>query len=191
MPPTQSPEPPQRRRRRTLGTIAPEVEKQQAKEAAAAQSKRANQENKKRFLESLRANAGLISFAARATSIDFAVYRIWMSSDPDFRDKVEEIMQFQVDSVEAALLKKICPPANSGERPDTKAICFYLASKGARNGYSRAVRDPLAVETLTPAVIANSTSEDDEPYEMDEGALAKAVEILSSRVKIIEVETVA
>jgi hypothetical protein len=98
---------------------------------------------------------------------------------------MEEIDQYQTDMVEAALLKKICPPANSGERPDTKAICFYLAAKGAKNGYKCKT---IGADTVTTAALTDTKDEDDEPFEMDHEALAKAVEILSPRVPLIEIQ---
>jgi len=186
MPPTQSPaigQPP-RRRRRTLGTIAPEIDERQKREAEAEQAKLSLAEKKRVYLQALQSSMGLFGVACRATGINFYMVKHWRLTDPDFKEACEEIEQYQVDMVEAALLKKICPPASSGERPDTKAMCFYLASKGSRNGYQRTYKERGA-DTITPAALVDSREDDDEPFEMDEEALAKAVEILSTRAPVI------
>ena len=91
---------------------------------------------KENLLEALEKSMGVISIACKACKLDRRTYYNWISKDAEFKAKVDEILESQVDFAEASLLKAI----NNG---DTTAIIFYLKTKGKHRGY----QDKQVIET--------------------------------------------
>lgn len=81
------------------------------------------------FLQKFEEARGIVVSACRAVGITRQNFYQWKQSDADFKQKVEEIEQAQIDQVEGALLQKI----NEG---DTTAIIFYLKTKAKDRGYT-------------------------------------------------------
>lgn len=81
------------------------------------------------FLNALNANYGIIYKACEAVRISRPTYYKWCREDDEFKAKVDEIMETQVDFVESKLIDLI--NAN-----DTTAIIFYLKTKGKKRGYT-------------------------------------------------------
>ncbi|MCC8153788.1 MAG: hypothetical protein LIP01_05960 [Tannerellaceae bacterium] len=88
--------------------------------------------NKDKLLAALEECAGLVSFACKKTGLSRQTFYRWCKEDPEFKQKVEDVMERQVDVVEAKLLKKI-------NDEDTTAIIFYLKTKGKHRGYTQKV----------------------------------------------------
>lgn len=113
------------------------------------------EEKKEKFLEALAHGYGIIATACEAIGIGRSTYYRWYNADPEFREKVDEITETQVDFVESKLMQSI--NAN-----DTTAIIFYLKTKGKKRGYSDKAQpktaDPLPVSQTLPEP---STAEED------------------------------
>lgn len=85
---------------------------------------------KENFLRALESGYGIILTACEAVGISRTTYYKWMKEDADFREKVSDINEGQIDFVESKLIKAIS--AN-----DTTAIIFYLKTKGKSRGYTQ------------------------------------------------------
>ena len=105
------------------------------------------EEKKQKFLEALAQGYGIIATACEAIGIGRSTYYRWYNADPEFKEKVDEITETQVDFVESKLMQSI--NAN-----DTTAIIFYLKTKGKKRGYSDKAQpktaDPLPVSQTLP-----------------------------------------
>lgn len=90
---------------------------------------------------------GIIATACEAIGIGRSTYYRWYNADPDFRERVDEVTETQVDFVESKLMQAI----NAG---DTTATIFYLKTKGKKRGYNEKAQpkapDPLPVATTLP-----------------------------------------
>ena len=82
----------------------------------------------KKMLKALEKTLGVVKTAAEKANIDRSVHYEWMKKDEDYKSKVEEIENIQLDFVESALHQRI----NKG---DTTAIIFFLKTKGKKRGY--------------------------------------------------------
>ena len=84
---------------------------------------------KKKVLEVLAKNRGIIVSACKAVDISRHAFYDWLKKDPEFKKKYEEILEEAVDAVESKLYDKI------EKQEDTTAIIFYLKCKGKNRGY--------------------------------------------------------
>lgn len=103
-----------------------------------------NDKRKEDFLKAFNAGYGIILTACEAVNISRSTYYKWMREDPEFKEKVEEIQESQVDFVESKLIKAI-------EANDTTAIIFYLKTKGKKRGYSEKAQPPKEDKPLPVA----------------------------------------
>ncbi len=87
---------------------------------------------KARFLLALEEKLGIVTYAAAEVGIHRRTVYDWQEADPAFAKAVREIDNRQLDFVEAALLKNI-------KNEDTRAITFYLSTKGRARGYTTRV----------------------------------------------------
>ena len=131
-----------------------------------------NDKRKEDFLKAFNAGYGIILTACEAVNISRSTYYKWMREDPEFKEKVEEIQESQVDFVESKLIKAI-------EANDTTAIIFYLKTKGKKRGYSDKAQpktaDPLPVSQTLP-----------EPSTADEDTKKIAAKIKSKKAYIMK-----
>lgn len=99
------------------------------------------------FIENLKAAGGVICVACEATGISRSTYYVWYNQDPTFRERVEEVMEAQIDYVESKLMNLI----NSG---DTTATIFYLKTKGRKRGWSDKIQQqqPELPTVIVPAL---------------------------------------
>lgn len=93
------------------------------------------EEKKEKFLEALAHGYGIIATACEAIGIGRSTYYRWYNADPEFKERVDEITETQVDFVESKLMQSI--NAN-----DTTAIIFYLKTKGKKRGYTDKAQPP-------------------------------------------------
>lgn len=110
------------------------------------------EESKGKFLEALAAASGIVLTACEAVNISRSTFYRWMKTDGEFAERVDEILEEQIDFVEGKLLKSI-------KEGDTTAIIFYLKTKGKKRGYSE--KQPPKEETLqapTAAAIVDEAS---------------------------------
>lgn len=88
---------------------------------------------KERFLKELKERLGLIMITCDATGISHSTIRNWAKTDPEFRDKLNDVGNYTLDVVEQSLLNKIVT------EKDTTAMIFYLKTKGRDRGFSQRV----------------------------------------------------
>lgn len=98
-----------------------------------------------KFLSAFKASRGIVSIACESLKINRTTFYRWYNTDENFKLKIEEIKEEQIDFVENKLLKNI-------EKGDTTSIIFYLKTKGKARGYSEKAM-PATKET-PPAVAA-------------------------------------
>lgn len=92
---------------------------------------------KAKFLESLNGYRGIVLSACEAANVSRSTYYHWLNTDAEFKKRVEEITENQLDFVESKLLDNI-------KKGDTTSIIFYLKTKGKKRGYTE--RDSLKEE---------------------------------------------
>lgn len=90
-------------------------------------------ERKLKCIENIKAAGGIIYVACEHTGISRTTYYKWYNTDTEFRERVDEVIEAQVDYVESKLMQLI----NSG---DTTATIFYLKTKGKKRGWSEKVQ---------------------------------------------------
>lgn len=87
-----------------------------------------NRQNKKKFIEALKANLFVVQRAVEQTGIARSSHYKWLKEDEEYKREIEEIGEIQFDFVETQLLKKI-------KDGDSQSILFYLKTKGKKFGY--------------------------------------------------------
>ena len=83
---------------------------------------------KRLLLAALNEAKGIISTACASASIPRRTFYNWLTTDQEFRDAYEDIIEGSLDFVESKLLEKI-------EAGSEKAIFFYLKTRGRSRGY--------------------------------------------------------
>lgn len=83
---------------------------------------------KEMFLEALEKSMGIMSQAAKKVGVDRTTPYKWMREDPDYAEKVKEIINVPLDFVEGKLFEAI-------NENNITAIIFYLKTKGKHRGY--------------------------------------------------------
>lgn len=81
------------------------------------------------LLQALQKHIGMVGAACKEVGISRNQYHVYYRTDEEFKAKVDEIMEGQIDMVETELLKKI----KSGSE---KSIHFYLKYKARKRGYN-------------------------------------------------------
>ena len=89
---------------------------------------------KELLLKCLKDTMGIIAQACEKAGIDRGTYYDWCNKDIEFKSKVDEINEMQIDFVESKLLQNT-------KKNDTTAIIFYLKTKGKKRGYSEKSND--------------------------------------------------
>lgn len=85
--------------------------------------------DKKKVLEVLGQNAGIISASCRAAKITRFTFYKWYNEDPDFAEKVDDVKEMQKDVAEALILKKM-------KEGDTTMLIFYAKTQMKDRGYT-------------------------------------------------------
>ena len=83
---------------------------------------------KKNILEALEKSLGVVTTACREIELQRSTFYKWMKEDEEFSNKVREIQDVAIDTVESALFKRI-------KEGDTTAMIFYLKTKAKKRGY--------------------------------------------------------
>lgn len=163
---------PLRRFRRRLATENPEETARIAKEEGA----RLVAIEKERFLLALESRLGVIHFACKATGISRCKFAIWVENDPEFEAAVRQVEVTQFEFVEMKLLECI-------KNNDTKAIIYYMATKGANRGYGSPYARARLEDQAPPQPLLPESSEIlQDRTEMDDTALGKALKIAMDRM---------
>lgn len=93
---------------------------------------RQTKKNKELLIKELIKSKGIITEACNKSGVDRMTYYFWWRSDPEFKLKVDDIIERQIDFVENALLKRIDEGSDS-------SIQFYLKTKGSKRGYKEQI----------------------------------------------------
>ena len=96
--------------------------------------RRAAESEKKRLLEVLARNMGLIHQTCKMANIPFEVHKQWMDNDSVYAENVRNIENSTIDFAEAVLLSLI-------KEKNLQATIFYLKTKGASRGYDKDVQE--------------------------------------------------
>ena len=86
---------------------------------------------KARVLEALEKTMGISTTACKAAGIGKTQFNKWKKDDPDFREKVSEIMNLRLDFLENELLSRI-----QKKEPGSNTLIMYeLNNRGRERGY--------------------------------------------------------
>lgn len=92
------------------------------------------------MLEALEKTLGVVSPACTSVGISRNTHYVWMKDDPDYKEAVDGLLEFQMDFVESKLFENI----NNG---DTGSTIFYLKTKARSRGYVERQERKIEVET--------------------------------------------
>lgn len=118
--------------------------------------KKDTKENKKKILEILERNLGIVTPTCKEVGIAKKTFYEWYNNDPEFKKDVDNINDTCLDFVESQLFKKIKEGAE-------KSIHFYLAKKGKSRGYG----DNMNINLTTNEIKWKSSNEDIEDEDED------------------------
>lgn len=113
-----------------------------------AQKKRKLVGKKKKMFEALRAQLGVVSAASRLAGIDRTTHYLWLRTDENYKQWVEELPEETHDFVENALLKQI-------KNGDKTCIIFYLKTKAKHRGWVENVNINAKVDNMITAESLN------------------------------------
>ena len=86
------------------------------------------EKGKEEVLRKLNNNSGIVASACKAAGISRYTFYEWKKNDPEFAEKVEDIIELQKDFCEALILKKM-------KEGDTTMIIFYAKTKMKDRGF--------------------------------------------------------
>ena len=89
---------------------------------------RDTQDGKKKMLEELEYNLGIVSTSCLNANVSRATHYRWLQEDPENKAYVKDIQEIAIDFVESKLYDKI-------KENDTACIIFYLKTKAKHRGY--------------------------------------------------------
>lgn len=95
-------------------------------------SKKQPEKYKKLLLEALERTMGIVTPACKEVGISRDRFYTYYNSDEEFRRKVDDIQDIQVDFVEGQLFRKI-------REGSERSILFYMRYRGKKRGYSDSV----------------------------------------------------
>ena len=120
-------------------------------------SKKQPEVYKAALLVALEKSLGIVTPACKEVGISRDRFYTYYHEDPEFKKKVDEINEIQMDFVENQLFKKI-------KGGSEKSIHFYMRYKGRRRGYNEALDITSAGQPITEIKlikIKNNNNEDD------------------------------
>tara|TARA_R110001632_G_scaffold164371_3_gene282801 strand:+ start:1767 stop:2102 length:336 start_codon:yes stop_codon:yes gene_type:complete len=89
---------------------------------------RDTQDSKKKMLEELEYNLGIVSTSCLSADVSRATHYRWLQEDSEYKAYVRDIQEIAIDFVENKLYDKI-------KENDTACIIFYLKTKAKHRGY--------------------------------------------------------
>jgi hypothetical protein len=102
---------------------------------------------KKQMLEALKETLGVVSPACEMVGVSRNTHYVWMKDDPEYKEAVDYLLDFQIDFVESKLFENI----NNG---DTGSTIFYLKTKAKHRGYveRQEIDHTTKGEKITPPI---------------------------------------
>lgn len=111
---------------------------------------------KKKLLEALERTLGIVTPACKEVGISRNQFYNYYNTDPEFKEKVDELENLTLDFVESQLFKQI---KDGSER----SILFYMKYKGRKRGYNDSLDITTGGEKITEIkLIQIDKKEDDE-----------------------------
>lgn len=101
--------------------------------------------NKKKILELLEENHGIVTTSCKSMGLARATFYKWCNDDAEFKSAVEDITETAIDFVESKLMENI-------DGNDVGSIIFYLKTKGKKRGYVE--RSEIAVESKNIPILS-------------------------------------
>ena len=95
-------------------------------------SKKQPEKYKKLLLEALERTMGIVTPACKEVGISRDRFYTYYNEDEEFKKKVDDIHDIQVDFVEGQLFRKI-------REGSERSILFYMRYRGRKRGYSDSV----------------------------------------------------
>ena len=83
---------------------------------------------KKRMIEAMDKNLGVVTLACRATGIARKTFYAWYNTDKEFKEACDAVNDVALDYAESQLFKCI-------KDGSVASIIFYLKTKGKKRGY--------------------------------------------------------
>lgn len=119
------------------------------------------------MLDALKASLGVITQAARQVGIDPRTHYKWYDSDPEYRDRYDELRDLALDYAETQLYSHM--------KHNVAACIFYLKTKGRHRGYieKQEIEANMAVHQTTRVDLSHLSK--DELRQLD-AILTKAAE---------------
>jgi transposase-like protein len=106
-----------------------------------------NQKNvRERLLKAFLECRGIIACTCKKVGVSRQTFNYWVRTDEDFSEKVQEILEEQIDFVENQLLKGV-------ENGNDKLIQFYLRTKGKKRGYGESTDFTTKGEAISQPII--------------------------------------
>lgn len=118
---------------------------------------------KKRVIEAMDKNLGVVTLACRATGISRKTYYSWYNSDKAFKESCDAVNDVALDFAESQLFKCI-------KDGSVASIIFYLKTKGKKRGFVERQEITGAEGEPVQFVFGTSLLEDDEEPESKEPA---------------------
>jgi hypothetical protein len=84
--------------------------------------------NKKAMVEALEKSLGVVTTACKTVGIARATHYLWMNTDDEYKQAVEDISNVALDFAESQLHKQI-------KEGNSTSTIFYLKTKGKKRGY--------------------------------------------------------
>jgi hypothetical protein len=123
--------------------------------------KQDTKKNKKRFIETYSQMLGDITATCKAISITRHTYYNWLYKDNKFKRLIEVQDEVNLDFAENCLKERM-------KAGDTRAIIFYLESKGKNRGYGKNIDVTSNGKDIAPPTIILKRINSREELEEDE-----------------------
>lgn len=98
---------------------------------------------KKKLLECLEKNMGLVSIACKQANVSRTTHYEWLKCDEEYRRKYDDILEMKIDFVESKLIQNI-------QNNSTPEILYFLKCKAKDRGYGQDNYTKTEVTTTTP-----------------------------------------
>jgi len=98
---------------------------------------------KKKLLECLEKNMGLVSIACKQAGVSRTTHYEWLKCDEEYKQRNDEILEMKIDFVESKLIQNI-------QNNSTPEILYFLKCKAKDRGYGQDNYTKTEVTTTTP-----------------------------------------
>jgi hypothetical protein len=116
-----------------------------------SQERKKTTHNKKQMVVAMKNTLGNVTSSVELVGISRRTHYLWYNNDISYREKIDEIIERDIDFAEAALRKRI-------QNGDTTAIIFYLKTKAKDRGYIESQHS--IITPLTANLMAQKTDEE-------------------------------